>query len=83
MIVIYASAFYIIIWWTVLFIVLPWGVKSVHEDENAHPLHEPGAPIVPHIKRKFLATTLISAIVLAFFYLIGNILYEIGEAFQF
>jgi len=48
---------YIVVWWVVLFAVLPWGVKR---NENPEPGHDPGAPALPHIKRKVIATTLIT-----------------------
>jgi predicted secreted protein len=48
---------YIVVWWVVLFAVLPWGVKR---EENPEPGHDPGAPAVTHLKRKLIATTLIT-----------------------
>ncbi|HVO03637.1 MAG TPA: DUF1467 family protein [Candidatus Cybelea sp.] len=48
---------YIITWWVVLFAVLPWGVRRVESPIEGH---DPGAPEQPHVKRKLLATTLIS-----------------------
>ena len=56
---------YFVIWWIALFLVLPWGVTR-----NANPVdgQDPGAPVNPHIKRKFLATTILSAIIWAGIY---------------
>ena len=51
---------YAIIWWTVLFAVLPWGVRR---QESPEPGHDHGAPERPMMWRKALATTLISAVV--------------------
>lgn len=51
---------YVIVWWVVLFMVLPWGVRRV---ENPEPGHEPGAPEKPMLLRKALATTAIAALV--------------------
>jgi len=48
------------VWWVVLFMVLPWGVRRV---ENPEPGHEPGAPERPMLWRKALITTLLSAVV--------------------
>jgi predicted secreted protein len=48
---------YIVVWWVVLFAVLPWGVQR---QENPVPGHDPGAPAVTHLKKKLLATTLIT-----------------------
>ncbi|HBN48352.1 MAG TPA: DUF1467 domain-containing protein, partial [Thalassospira sp.] len=50
---------YIVIWWLVLFMVLPFGVKR---EENVQPGHDSGAPQKPHMWKKVLATSLISAI---------------------
>ncbi|HVZ01578.1 MAG TPA: DUF1467 family protein [Dongiaceae bacterium] len=48
---------FMVLWWVVLFAVLPWGVR---QQENPEPGHDPGAPAVPHLKRKLLITTLIT-----------------------
>lgn len=56
-------ALYFLIWWIVLFAVLPFGVRGQHEDQVA-PGTEPGAPQTPRIARKALVTTLLSAVVL-------------------
>ena len=58
-------AVYLTIWWTVLFAVLPLGVQS-HADEGTEPFPgaDPGAPTNPNIKRKFITTSWVSAIVL-------------------
>lgn len=53
---------YVIVWWVVLFMVLPWGVRRA---ENPEPGHEPGAPEKPLIGRKMLVTSLIAALVWA------------------
>lgn len=57
---------YVIVWWVVVFAVLPFGIRSLHEDEaNREAIeaegHEPGAPIRANLMRKFLWTTLIAA----------------------
>jgi predicted secreted protein len=48
---------YIVIWWVVLFAVLPWGIQR---EANPQLGHDPGAPVMPHLKRKIIATTLIT-----------------------
>ncbi|ALA18898.1 MULTISPECIES: DUF1467 family protein [Chelatococcus] len=58
-------ALYFIIWWTVLFAVLPFGVRSQVESGEVTSGTEPGAPARPQLLRKVLATTVVSAIVLA------------------
>ena len=40
-------AIYFVIWWIVLFAVLPWGVRSQHESGDSAPGTDPGAPAMP------------------------------------
>jgi predicted secreted protein len=62
-----ALAIYFIVWWMVLFAVLPWGVRSQEESgEIAHGT-DPGAPAIPKLKQKLVWTTLISGLVFALF----------------
>jgi predicted secreted protein len=69
-----AIAIYFIIWWTVLFAVLPWGVRSQEESgEESGTMtkgSDPGAPAVPHLKRKLLWNTVVSGVVFLAWYLI-------------
>ena len=58
-------AIYIVVWWVVLFAVLPLGTSSE--------THEPptdgsqwGAPKTPNLKRKFITTTWVSFLVWLF-----------------
>ena len=65
-------AFYFIIWWTLLFAILPFGVRSQQEMNNVVPGSEPGAPVSPHLGRKILANTVIAAVlwvIADFFYI--------------
>jgi len=58
---------YFITWWTVLFAVLPWGVQTDPQTGQI------GAPKVPHLKRKFIVTTLISALIwLVIYWMVRN-----------
>jgi predicted secreted protein len=63
-----AAAIYFVIWWTVLFGVLPWGVKSQHEAGEISPGSDPGAPVRPLLLKKAIATTLVSAVIMALGY---------------
>jgi predicted secreted protein len=65
-----AIAIYFIIWWTVLFAVLPWGVRSQEESGATTKGTDPGAPAAPHLKRKLLWNTLVSGIAFLLFYVI-------------
>jgi predicted secreted protein len=56
-------AIYFVVWWTVLFAVLPWGMRSQEEDGEVTPGTEASAPTHPRLLRKALWTTIVSAIV--------------------
>lgn len=57
---------FVILWWLVLFAVLPWGVRSHSEIDGAledeEPGIEPGSPIAPMLGWKALITTCITVI---------------------
>ena len=63
-------AIYLTIWWTILFAVLPIGVKSFAESGIDPQGGDPGAPVNPNLKRKFITTTWVSAIVFAILWLV-------------
>jgi predicted secreted protein len=65
-----AIGIYFVIWWTVLFAVLPWGVKSQHEGDAFERGTDPGAPQRPLLLYKAVATTLISALLFVAVYVI-------------
>ena len=53
---------YVIMWWVVLFAVLPFGVRNPDEaGEDLVPGQADGAPVRPMMWRKMLATTLITS----------------------
>ena len=58
-------AIYFVLWWIVLFLTLPFGVRSQHEDGGVSPGTDPGAPIASKMGRKLLWTTLLSAVIYA------------------
>jgi predicted secreted protein len=62
------AAIYFIMWWTVLFAVLPWGVRSQGESGDVAPGTDPGAPNLPALGRKLIWTTLVSAVLFGVFY---------------
>jgi predicted secreted protein len=66
-IVTWAGIFFVV-WWVVLFAVLPFGVKSQHEAGSFEPGTDPGAPQRPLLLIKVGATTVISAVVVAIAY---------------
>jgi predicted secreted protein len=60
-----ACAIYFVLWWVVLFLTLPFGVRSQHEDGESVAGTDPGAPIVTRMGRKLIWTTVISAMIYA------------------
>jgi predicted secreted protein len=62
------AAIYFLIWWIVLFAVLPWGVRSQEESGDVSSGTDPGAPVVPRLLMKVVWTTIVATIVFAAFY---------------
>jgi predicted secreted protein len=60
-----AFAIYFVIWWITLFLTLPFGVRSQHEDGESVAGTDPGAPIMARMGRKLIWTTVISAVIFA------------------
>ena len=58
-----AFAIYFVMWWIVLFLTLPFGVRSQQEDGGVVPGSDPGAPVASRMGRKLIWTTVISAII--------------------
>ena len=63
-------AIYFIIWWMVLFAVLPWGIRSQVEAGEVVPGSDPGAPSLPKLWAKVIWTTVVSALIFAVFQVI-------------
>ncbi len=61
-------AIYVVLWWTVLFAVLPIGVRTQGEDGSVVPGTPESAPTAPRLLRVVLLTTLISALLFAGFW---------------
>lgn len=58
---------YLVIWWTILFAVLPLGVRPA---ENPGKGHDSGAPERPDLKRKAIITSIVAAVLWIGFYLL-------------
>ena len=64
-------AIYLTIWWTALFAILPLGVRSHAEMGIPVPGGgDPSSPVNPNLKRKFITTTWVSAILFAILWLV-------------
>ena len=69
-----AFAIYFVIWWIALFLTLPFGVRSQHEDGGGVPGTDPGAPIASLMGRKLIWTTVLSAV----FFAVAWLAYDAG-----
>jgi len=62
-----AGAVFLTIWWTVLFAVLPLGTQTYAEAGlDVKDGGDPGAPVNPNLKKKFITTTWVSALLWLF-----------------
>ena len=65
---------YGLIWWMVLFTVLPWGVRTADEIGQAiEPGHATSAPVRPRIILKFAVTTAIAAALFAILWIVVDL----------
>jgi predicted secreted protein len=55
-------AVYLVLWWTVLFAVLPIGIRTQAEDGTVVPGTPESAPTAPRLLRVAVLTTLISGL---------------------
>jgi len=55
-------AIFFTMWWIVLFSVLPFGVRSQHEDADFAPGTDPGAPVAPKLLLKAAITTAVTCV---------------------
>ena len=61
----FAIAIYVVLWWTVLFAVLPIGVRTQGEDGSVVPGTPESAPSAPRLLRVVLVTTFVSGLLFA------------------
>jgi predicted secreted protein len=69
-----ALAIYFVLWWITLFLTLPFGVRSQHEDGDSAAGTDPGAPVLARMGSKLIWTTVISAV----FFGCGMLAYRAG-----
>jgi predicted secreted protein len=56
-------AIYFVVWWIVLFAVLPWGMRTQEEEGEVVLGTTHSAPTRPMLVRKALATTIVAAVI--------------------
>jgi predicted secreted protein len=64
----FGIAIYLLIWWVLLFAMLPIGVRTQSDEGEVTPGTAESAPLAPRLLLKMLATTVISGIVFAAVY---------------
>jgi len=70
---------FLIVWWLVVFTMLPIGVRSQEEDADVVEGTEPGAPVAPMLMKKAWWTTVITSCIWIVYYAIT----ESGVVAQF
>lgn len=66
----FAISIYVVIWWTVLFAMLPIGVRTQSDEGEVTPGTAESAPLAPRLLPKMVATTVISTVIFALVYAI-------------
>ena len=64
------TAVYVVIWWLVIFMVLPWGAKSVIDEDDVKKGHAASAPKNPRMPLKIAITTVISGALWGIVYMV-------------
>ena len=62
-------AIYFVIWWTTLFITLPFGMRAQVNDGDVVEGTEPAAPANPQLVKRMLWNTAVSGVVFFFYWL--------------
>jgi predicted secreted protein len=78
-------AIYFVVWWIVIFAVLPWGVRTQDEEGEVVMGSASSAPSHPRLVRKAVVTSLVAAIVTFLIWLVvdyyGWSVRELGALF--
>ena len=61
-------AIYLVIWWLVIFMVLPWGRRDTIGSEDVQKGQDAGAPVSHRMLAKVAVTTVASGVIFAAFY---------------
>lgn len=66
--VVYGVAVFYVMWWIVLFAILPWGVRTAHEaGEQGVPGQATSAPQNPMLLKKVIWTTVVTSVLFGLF----------------
>ncbi|QDZ02854.1 DUF1467 family protein [Nitratireductor mangrovi] len=73
------AAIFFIIWWVVLFAVLPIGLRTQDDDNDVTLGTTPSAPRGPHVLRAMLLATVAAAMVFGVLYVVTK---QLGFSFE-
>ena len=59
---------YLVIWWTILFAILPWGLRTQEEDGNVTLGTTASAPVRPQLISKAIWTSIVAAVLVGIFW---------------
>jgi predicted secreted protein len=65
-----AIAIYFVIWWIGLFAILPWGIRSQHEEGDVVRGSDPGAPAKPRLLRIVIINTIFASLIFGTYYIV-------------
>ncbi|HTV68434.1 MAG TPA: DUF1467 family protein [Rhizobiaceae bacterium] len=68
-----AFAIFFIIWWLVLFAMLPFSLRTQDENDDVTLGTTPSAPGGPHMLRAIVRTTVVALIIFAVFYVLTRV----------
>ncbi len=71
---------FIVIWWVIFFMALPFGVRSQWEDDDVVGGTEAGAPVVTGLRKKALITTGVTVVLWAIVWMVVYLgLIDLGQ----
>jgi len=74
------AAIYFVVWWIVLFAVLPWGMRTQEEEGEVTLGTTASAPANPRLLRAAIATTIVAAVVtFGIWFVVGYLGYGVEE----
>lgn len=72
-------AIYFVLWWLVLFAILPFNLRTQEEEGDVAPGTVASAPKGPHMRRAAIRTTIVSAMIVASFYGLRGLGYSFDD----
>lgn len=70
-----AAAVFFILWWTVLFVTLPFSLRTQDDDNDVTLGTVSSAPRGPHMLRAFVRTTLVSVVIFAALFYVTRVMH--------